>query len=578
MEPKQLEKYSSAITLSDMEIFVFPELMYALVLANIMSPVIWKWRESDTFKKLRGKSSYRKLIRLRQFVMELYGFNLDLETWGLTTQDVELARFADYISPRQVADSNALFGYHGDEYYYDVDIRRHFGLDKYTSDVIPYWKTETVEAMDAFKLKDGYDQGAGECVSLAALYAAAAYVVCGVPLKDIYMMLTPLHSQNYIDVNGGLVTNNRRIVTKSMWFNGTAISNKSQRALRNEQVTIVAHNTGYTHCLYGNATIDEKAYNYFADKLGEFLSAEMSTLTVANFLRTYHKYHKYFQFCCENCRGGNKFVKAEILFEYEHSSNYRIADDTFEKLIEEVSDEDMLIYKHPERICARQLCAFLKYENLDVKNKSDIPAIKKYLSTFIEPINDFIAEFIDFMQIHPMLPSSEKQYKKTPAIDLPADGQREQVIEYLRSIRDKSATVDLAFYAYRDMQSCQWSPFVKASVERCPVSIEQAKDMSNEQVYNWLKSLSNDSIYDSCRLATPDEVINYKTGDGLEKAFVLADILYNKSDSNIEIITRNGAVVLKADCEYHFESAKNLEKKITITKEQGCLKIIEDVE
>ena len=30
----QLEKYSSAITLSDMEIFVFPELLYSLVLAN----------------------------------------------------------------------------------------------------------------------------------------------------------------------------------------------------------------------------------------------------------------------------------------------------------------------------------------------------------------------------------------------------------------------------------------------------------------------------------------------------------------------------------------------------------------
>ena len=576
MEPKQLEKYSSAVTLSDMEIFVFPELMYALVLANIMSPVIWKWRESDTFKKLEGKGSYRKLIRLRQFVMELYDFNLDLETWGLTTQDVELARFADYISPEQIADSNALFGYHGDEYYYDVDIRKHFGLDKYNSDVIPYWKTETVEAMDAFRLKPGYKSGAGECVSLAGLYAAAAYIVCDVPLKDIYMLLTPLHSQNYIDVNDGVMTNNRRVVTKSMWFNGTAISNKSQRALRNEQVTIVAHNTGYTHCLYDNATIDKNAYRSFTEKLSEFLSSEMSALTVANFLRTYQKYHKYFQFCCDNCHGVNKFVKAEVLFEYEHGSRYRIADDTFEKLIDEVSDEDMLREKHPERMCTRQLCDFLKYENLDVINKSDIPAIKKYLSAFIEPIDDFLADLTDFMQIHPKLPSPEKQYQKADAIDLPIDAQREQVIEYLRSIRDKNTTVDLAFYAYRDMQSCQWSPFVKASVERCPVSIEQAKAMSNEQVYNWLKSLTNDSIYDGCRLATPDEVINYKTGDGLEKAFVLANILCSRSDRDIEIIARDDEVLLKADDEYRFVSTKDLTRKITITKKQGCLKILED--
>ncbi|HPS55766.1 MAG TPA: hypothetical protein PLP05_09215 [Sedimentisphaerales bacterium] len=576
MERKQLEKYSSAITLSDMEIFVFPELMYALVLANIMSPIIWKWRESETFKKLQGKGSYRNLIRLRQFVMELYDFNLDLETWGLTTQDVELARFAEYISPQQISDSNALFGYHGDEYYYDVDIRRHFGLDKYNSDVIPYWKTETVEAMEAFKLKEGYKSGAGECVSLAGLYAAAAYIVCGVPLKDIYMLLTPLHSQNYIDVNDGLITNNRRVVTKSMWFNGTAISNKSQRALRNEQVTIVAHNSGYIHCIYDNATIDKGAYISFAGKLSKFLSAEVDPLTIANFLRTYQKYHKYFQFCCENCHGGNKFVKAEVLFEYEHGSKYHIADDTFEKLIDEVSDEDMLLYKHPERMCTTQLCEFLKYENLDVRNQSDVPAIKKYLSPFIEPIDEFIADLIDFIHINPRLPSFEKQYQKGDEINLPIDAQRQQVIEYLQSIRDKSPTVDLAFYVYRDMQSCQWAPFVKASIERCPVSIEHTKDMSDEQVYQWLMGLADSSIYDGYRLATPDEVTNYKTGDGLEKAFVMADVLYKKGNCNIEIISRDGKAVLKADREYRFESAKNLNKKIVMTKEQEQLKIIED--
>ena len=35
------EEKSSATTLSDMEIFIFPELMYSLVLANIPSPRIW---------------------------------------------------------------------------------------------------------------------------------------------------------------------------------------------------------------------------------------------------------------------------------------------------------------------------------------------------------------------------------------------------------------------------------------------------------------------------------------------------------------------------------------------------------
>ncbi|MHC5200062.1 MAG: hypothetical protein ACYSO1_08150, partial [Planctomycetota bacterium] len=177
MKIQDLEKYSSAVTLGDMEVFVFPELMYSLVLANIMSPVFWRWREEETFKKLEGKSTYRRLMRMRQFVMDEYEFNLDLNTWGLTHKDTELRRFENYIAPEDIARSNALFGYTGDKYYFDVDIRRHFGLDQYDGDIIPYWKTETIEAMNAFRLKDGYETGAGECVSLSTLYAAAAFVV-----------------------------------------------------------------------------------------------------------------------------------------------------------------------------------------------------------------------------------------------------------------------------------------------------------------------------------------------------------------------------------------------------------------
>ena len=57
---RDLEKYSSAYTLSDMEIFIFPELFYSLVLANIMSPEIWKWRDDPWFAYVENKSfTYR---------------------------------------------------------------------------------------------------------------------------------------------------------------------------------------------------------------------------------------------------------------------------------------------------------------------------------------------------------------------------------------------------------------------------------------------------------------------------------------------------------------------------------------
>ena len=265
------EEKSSAVTLSDMEIFVFPELMYALVLANILSPRLWAWRDLPWFDGIREMRPKKRLQRLRQHIMDNYTFNLDLETWGLTTQQRELDRFAPFLSPDEITKSNALFGYQGDVYYYDIDIRRHFGLDKYTSDVIPYWKTETIEAMDAFRHKKGHAVGAGECVSLAGLYAAAAFVVCGLPLESIYLMATPLHSQNFLDVDTGILTNNRRLVTKAMWANGTVISQQARRALEHERVTIVSHSTGYIHLLYPTATIDPAAYTHFSDRLASFL-------------------------------------------------------------------------------------------------------------------------------------------------------------------------------------------------------------------------------------------------------------------------------------------------------------------
>jgi len=140
--------------------------------------------------------------------------------------------------------------------------------------------------MDAFRYKSDYKLGAGECVSLAALYAAALFIVAGIPLEDIYLMATPLHSQDFIDIDDGILTNNRRLVTKSMWFNGTALSAQARRALENEAVTVVAHPTGYVHTVYGEATIDEGAYVHFAKRLRSYLKASLDDKTIINFLST----------------------------------------------------------------------------------------------------------------------------------------------------------------------------------------------------------------------------------------------------------------------------------------------------
>jgi hypothetical protein len=574
MNIEQLEKYSSAITLSDMEVFIFPELMYSLVLADIMSPIIWQWRQLDCFKKLQGKSSYKKLMRLRQFIIDEFDFNLDLETWGLTTKQKETRRFEKLLSPDQIAQSNALFGYEGDKYYFDVDIRRHFGLDKYDGDVIPYWKTETVEAMNAFRHKTGYSKAAGECVSLAALYAAAAFIVCDVPLDDIFMLLTPLHSQNFINVQDGVLTNNRRLVTKTMWFNGTEISNKAQRALRNERVTIVAHRTGYIHCLYQDATIDRGSYQHFTDLLRAYLSADLSIEIFASFLRCYPRYQHYFQIC-RDCHNQPLYLKAEVLFHYEHNSDNKIGCKSQEKLLTDVSDEDFAPYQYAERILCDELARFFENQKPDLRTSSGKAAFMDFIRPVIADAQQFVDELADFIHVEADLPSMDKNFLPAKSIDIAVGQSREQIIGYLQQARSDNPVADLAFYAYRDMESCDWTPFVKAAVERNPVSILLVKETAINDIFSMLEQWPNTSIYDGKRLAQPDELANYKTGDGLEKAFLLANIIrYRNPDRDIEINVATDSVVLQAQQQYRFTSGKGLKKHVNISAE-GAIAITE---
>ena len=134
-------------------------------------------------------------------------------------------------------------------------------------------------------------------------------------------------------------------------------------------------------------------------------------------------------------------------------------------------------------------------------------------------------------------------------IQISVEQSREEIIEYLRQIRADNAVADLAFYAYRDMESCDWRPFVKAAVERSPVSLEKTKSMSIEEVYEWLNRMPDVSIYDGNRLAQPDELANYRTGDGLEKAFLLANVLRHRQPEqrlHLEVDKWHGGLARRA--------------------------------
>lgn len=539
MDKKEMERRSSAATLSDMEIFVFPELMYSLVLANILSPVIWKWLDDPWFADIRKMKPYRRIQRLKQFVMDHYVFNLDLETWGLTSQKRELERFAPFLSPDAVAQSNALFGYQGDAYYFDIDIRTHFGLDKYDADVIPYWKTETAEAMGAFRHQEGRTTGAGECVSLAALYAAALFIVAGIPLEDVFLLATPLHSQNFIDWEEGILVNNRRLVTKAMWFNGSLISGQARRALENERVTIVSHPSGWIHALYGEATIDPAAYGRFSGKLRAYLRTPLTPALFGSFLRQNAGFQR--RFVLRRGRGAHaQYLPLEEAFLFESDCPYFVVGGTREKLLAAVPGR-LFSGCGMGRAVLDDVEAFLAGRPVDPSDPAGAAALEGLLGD--AAAGGLAARLGRFLRTEPRLPdpSSKRFARMEMPLAIRPGMTRGDILAHLEAVRGGNVMADMAFYAWRDMSRCDWRPFARAALERNPVCAAGAEGKGFDELAALLAAWPAESIYEEpFRLAQPDEVWNFRRGDGWEKALAAAAVLRARKDARPLTLRREG--------------------------------------
>ncbi len=546
MTKRELERCSSAVTLSDMEVFIFPELLYSLVLANIMSPRLWQWRDDPWFKGVRKMKPYRRLQRLKQYIMDHYVFNLDLETWGLTDQRRELARFSEFLAPEVIAQSNALFGYEGDTYYFDIDIRTHFGLDKYGSETIPYWKTETVEAMDAFRFRPGFATGAGECVSLAALYAAALFVVAGIPLEKVFLMATPLHSQNFVDVDDGVLINNRRLVTKAMWFNGTQISGQARRALENERVTIVAHHTGWIHTLYRRATIEPGALAHFSERLRGYLKTPLTPEILGNFLRQNPQVRQCFVLRWP-VNGVDRYLALDHAFSFEQDSPYKVTDSTRAKLMAVIPPETFSAGCSLCKIVLNDVEDFMAGRAIDLDDAADLHALKECIGDGCMSASEIVGQLVRFCHTEPRLPSLEGIAfdAAEPPFALKADMTREEVVAHVEALRGRNVTADLAFYAWRDLSRTPIEPFVRAALERNPVSRAGAAALSEAEVVALAADWDGASIYDEAfRLAQPDEVWNFRRGDGFEKALMVANILRGRGCGPLRLALEGGEALL----------------------------------
>ncbi len=183
-------------------------------------------------------------------------------------------------------------------------------------------------------------------------------------------------------------------------------------------------------------------------------------------------------------------------------------------------------------------------------------------------------DFIDFCHVDPQLPDAgSRTFSEVgEGLEIDLEMGRTDIIARLEELRGRNRYADLAFYARRDLSRTDVEPFLAAAVDRNPVSLEGASGMDTAELFDHLKALPAESIYDEPgQLAQPDEVWNFGLGDGLEKAITMAAVLRGQGmNGEMTLSIGSGEVVLRGDGEqWSFPTSKGLEGREWIIPERS---------
>jgi len=286
-----------------------------------------------------------------------------------------------------------------------------------------------------------------------------------------------------------------------------------------------------------------------------------------NFLRFKPEYKCLFQY--HHLRtGASHYIPLEKLFEYEHSSRAGMNEETRSKLLAEVDPEEFHYDPIPGKITLNDVEEFLKnHLNSDLKMLEEIFA-REFPTEHTDCVKRMFSDIGSFILTEPRLPSVERSFRKVIHPRISVTDSRDEIIGKITDLSTESEMALLALYAFRDMERTDWRPFIKAAIERNPVSHDALAGRSADEIYHIINKLKNKSIYDSGRMAQPDEVWNFRRGDGAEKAFLMANVLlFNDPGAEVAISLHDDHAILEHEGQhFSFVTAKGHNKKILIGK------------
>ena len=221
-----------------------------------------------------------------------------------------------------------------------------------------------------------------------------------------------------------------------MWFNGTALSAQARRALENERVTVVAHETGCIHILYPEATIDPEAYDHFSGKLRKFLQSPLTPEILGNFVRHSPDLQKCFQVRWRNF-GVDHYIDMEKLLAYERDFPYRFNDDTRERLSWRWPARTSSAARLPNRIVLDDLEQMVKQQRVDIRTAKGFALLVDTLGQSCPNAQNAIERLRSFIWTEPRLPdpATKTFVRDQTPLALEIGMEREDVIARLESIR-----------------------------------------------------------------------------------------------------------------------------------------------
>ncbi|HOG64830.1 MAG TPA: hypothetical protein PLD82_05275, partial [Spirochaetota bacterium] len=214
------------------------------------------------------------------------------------------------------------------------------------------------------------------------------------------------------------------------------------------------------------------------------------------------------------------------------------------------------------RLVVNDIEDFIRNEKIDFDRPEDCFRLQARFCGECGESCSILQALQKFVHVIPRLPEvAGKRTVPVPAIDLSTEMDRETILRILGENRSVNETVDLAFHAAR-LPGDWFEPYWHAAFRRNPVSLELSSSLGDlEAVVAELRSMDESSIYEEERIAQPDEVWNFRTGDGFEKAVSLVNIALARGEGPLVLRVEGEMVrVLLGERTWDFATGKTLSR------------------